>query len=723
MTGTIGVENPTGTVATSVSGQPQHSLSGDREAWATMMWSTPSTGAEFSTTWQSPPSVSKKEVSSHWATRSSRAPSPIWVRRLSADSISCTRSTEERPRWTPSPDLPSPPRRRDLRLYPLHALACGNRWFGAPDRGLCRKHQRQLRPISGPATIPRRDRSTRRRTHGDSKTFCSRSSRARGADGARMALWSEIRFIADHGPRVVAVDVHDGDGMEFPEDIRNTFGVTAYPNGMVDRTVFDGEAEGAPLPRQLGNQRDRTAQRLHSAQRRRHELLQSDHPAGRCDHRHRLHRLRERRSALCLHVGGGQPLRIGIGLGPDELSTMEQLDIPYFLAGDPILGYNHRHVLSDISSAVGNPWAIPTPVAPGDTASESFTFILPATVDATQVTVVGFVAKYGAGVGQKSIYNVQQAPLGETREVPLFASSFQLRIDHGLDHHNPVAGILLTGSSATFSRYGTAIQDTGIGSLGRCRCPQFGSHPRGIRSRRGGGDRRESRSFPCGATGSGPMGRRSRHPRVGAGSPTSEFAQAVVHLQKGRAATWEGVGEAWRRLIARRPSSPRRRQRPRNQIGGQTAVRRTRSVGRRSSPTGRGPGRVLASRGRIRARLPVIPPIEVVTGDDRFELELRRRSVLGRWLSTLAPECSSTTSMRSLPPTPSSIPVADSGSSVWRPSVVGRGRRRCSPMSTTGPLIAPRQARPIWDSPIAARSCGGTRRWILRRRGAAISSC
>ena len=230
-------------------------------------------------------------------------------------------------------------------------------------------------------------------------------------------------IIADHGPRVVAVDVHDGDAMEFPEDIRDTFGVTAYPNGMVDRTVFDGEAKephsrsswetnvteqlGAYTPLNVG-----VTSSFNTTTRQVDVTIDTaftDYASG--DLRF-----------VCMLVEDNVA---GLGAGWDQTNYLNTTTgHTYFGAGDPILGFNHRHVLRDISSAVGNPSVIPTPVVPGDTASESFTFILPATVDATQITVVGFVAKYGAGVGQKSVYNVQQAPLGETREVPLFASTF-----------------------------------------------------------------------------------------------------------------------------------------------------------------------------------------------------------------------------------------------------------------------------------------------------------
>jgi len=99
------------------------------------------------------------------------------------------------------------------------------------------------------------------------------------------------------------------------------------------------------------------------------------------------------------------------------------------------------------------------------------------------------------------------------------------------------------------------------------------------------------------------------------------FTQAVVHLQKGRAATWQGLLEAWRRLTP----GGRLLLVGGNELGVKSAVKRL--SGELDQPA-----EILAIRARARVACwrreggsapenPLIPPIEVVTDHDRFDLE------------------------------------------------------------------------------------------------------
>jgi len=231
------------------------------------------------------------------------------------------------------------------------------------------------------------------------------------------------QIVNDFGQRVVAVDIHDGDAMEIADGIRTTFGVSAYPSGMVDRVVFSGEPDE---PHSRGSWSQNVHQQLSSYTPLNVGVTSSFNPGTR--------QVDVTVDASFTDFAGGdirfvcmvmEDNVVGSGTGYDQTNYLNTTaGHPYFGAGDPILGYNHRYVLRDISSAVGNPAVISTPAAPGDTAMETFVFTLPPDVDENQVTVIGMVAKYGDQVGQKSVANVISAPLGETREVPLFASSF-----------------------------------------------------------------------------------------------------------------------------------------------------------------------------------------------------------------------------------------------------------------------------------------------------------
>ena len=96
--------------------------------------------------------------------------------------------------------------------------------------------------------------------------------------------------------------------------------------------------------------------------------------------------------------------------------------------------------------------------------------------------------------------------------------------------------------------------------------------------------------------------------------------QAVVHLQKGRDATWQGLAEAWSRL----EEGGRLLLAGGNELGIKSAVKRL------SGELGQ-PAEILANRARARVACwrregatepvrPVVSPIQVVTNADRFAL-------------------------------------------------------------------------------------------------------
>jgi len=102
--------------------------------------------------------------------------------------------------------------------------------------------------------------------------------------------------------------------------------------------------------------------------------------------------------------------------------------------------------------------------------------------------------------------------------------------------------------------------------------------------------------------------------------PDDPFTQAVVHLQKGRAATWQGLAEAWRRLAA----GGRLLLVGGNELGIKSAVKRL-------SDELDQPAEIIANRARARVACwqregssspvpPEVSPVEVVTEGDRFHL-------------------------------------------------------------------------------------------------------
>lgn len=82
---------------------------------------------------------------------------------------------------------------------------------------------------------------------------------------------------------------------------------------------------------------------------------------------------------------------------------------PYFQAGNPIIGFDHRHVMRTmLDGAWGVPGVIPSSVNFGTTATRRYTFTLPAGWKAWDVSLVAVVQKYGLGVNDREIINGEE---------------------------------------------------------------------------------------------------------------------------------------------------------------------------------------------------------------------------------------------------------------------------------------------------------------------------
>lgn len=216
---------------------------------------------------------------------------------------------------------------------------------------------------------------------------------------------------SSHGDDVVIVSIHDGDAMEFSDGIRSGFSVTAYPGGMVDRVLFSGEpkephSRGAwdsnttsqlsiytPLSVKLNLNYDTTTRVIDATA----IANFSDYASG------------DLRFVFMVV----EDSVTGTGSGYNQTNYYNTTaGSPWQGAGNPIVGYVHKDVLRNLpSGAYGNSGVIPTTVSPGDSATESFQYTLPAGYDASKVKIVAFVANYASGVGNKYVYNVTEEHL------------------------------------------------------------------------------------------------------------------------------------------------------------------------------------------------------------------------------------------------------------------------------------------------------------------------
>lgn len=218
-------------------------------------------------------------------------------------------------------------------------------------------------------------------------------------------------ILADYPDDVISVSVHDGDGMEFSDGIRSGFGVSAYPNGMIDRKVFPGEADE---PHSRGQWEANTISQLNGYTPADVAITTSFDPATRV--------LDISFTANFVDFASGDirfiPMVVedsvtGIGSQYNQVNYLNSTaGHPYFGAGDPIIGYVHKRVLRALpGGAFGNAGVIPAQVTQGDTYTENFQYTVPASFDEDKITVVGALAYYSATVGQREVMNAGKAEL------------------------------------------------------------------------------------------------------------------------------------------------------------------------------------------------------------------------------------------------------------------------------------------------------------------------
>lgn len=231
-------------------------------------------------------------------------------------------------------------------------------------------------------------------------------------------------LIAANPNKVIGISIHDGDAMEYAEGIRTGFGVSAYPNGMVDRKVFPGEADEphsrgqwtANVNAQLTRYTPVEVGVTHTYDAATRTIVATvtahfvDYAAG------------DMRFVLAITEDNVT----GTGTGYNQVNYLNTTaGHPYEGAGDPIIGFSHGHVLRANEPGVyGNAGIIPSPAAPGSYYSETFTYVIPASYDENEISVIGFVSYSNPVIGEREILNADQAHLSEASldEVSLIGS-------------------------------------------------------------------------------------------------------------------------------------------------------------------------------------------------------------------------------------------------------------------------------------------------------------
>jgi len=221
-------------------------------------------------------------------------------------------------------------------------------------------------------------------------------------------------MITSYPGDVLGVSIHNGDGMTFSDGIQTGFNVTAYPGGMVNRTLVSGQTK-EPFTRSLWeteviNQLSSYTPvdvTLASTFNTTSRELTIDITADFVDFAAGDIRF------VAMVVEDGVT---GTGSGYDQVnyyssagSAAGGTSHPHYGDPDPIVGYVHNHVLRALpAGAYGNAGVISATVSPGANVSESFTYTVPATVDASNMKVIGFAAYYSTTIGERSILDAAE---------------------------------------------------------------------------------------------------------------------------------------------------------------------------------------------------------------------------------------------------------------------------------------------------------------------------
>lgn len=219
-------------------------------------------------------------------------------------------------------------------------------------------------------------------------------------------------------PNVIGVGVHacfGTDAMTVTEasSICSTLGSNSAPTGMVDRTVYPGDATAA-FSRSLWASRANTR----STQGAPVDItITGSYTPGAPT---------ATVTVSSSFVDYPLPGNINVSVivvedsvvGPNNSGYNQvnayntQAGHPYYQAGNPIVGFVHRHVLRDVQpSTFGDPTVIPSTVAINTPYAKTFVIPISSNWDASQLSVIATVNYAGPGIENYQIINAKEVKL------------------------------------------------------------------------------------------------------------------------------------------------------------------------------------------------------------------------------------------------------------------------------------------------------------------------
>lgn len=262
------------------------------------------------------------------------------------------------------------------------------------------------------------------------------------ADGAVIA-----QQVADNYENAIVVSVHDGDAMEVQEgrDLADFYS-PSYPQALINRS-------GALVSRNQWNSQVGTALQGASVVEVAFDSISYNDAT------------REISLKMITTFSGvvSGDVRVNLFIVEDNVtgtgSGYNQVNAnnntpghPYYQAGNPIVGFNHRHVFRDaLEGTWGLAGFLPSSISFGQQFTKWYTYTIPAGFKAEDIALVGLVQRYdGGGVSDRKILN------GEEFHLSALIVSNEQALDHGTAHIQVAPNPMGSSSKISF-----ALQETG----------------------------------------------------------------------------------------------------------------------------------------------------------------------------------------------------------------------------------------------------------------------
>jgi hypothetical protein len=221
--------------------------------------------------------------------------------------------------------------------------------------------------------------------------------------------------------QVIGLKIHQGDAMEIPKVMKDTLGsfVSGYPAGSIDRVLFSGQSKigvsrnlwSTFVMQQMAKPADVDVKVININYDPSTRKITADVEAT---------FVKSLSGDIRLNLIVAEDSVIGTGSTYDQRNFISNnssfVGHPYYSKPDPIKSYAHRAV---VRAYLGGAWGVkgivPGVITPGTPYKTTFSYTVPSSYKAENITLVATVQKYGTATNQKEILNAAEA--GLTRSI------------------------------------------------------------------------------------------------------------------------------------------------------------------------------------------------------------------------------------------------------------------------------------------------------------------